>query len=209
MRVAIALSLALAGLLLGGASASAAPPFLATCGLVRALTAPTTSAPGSITIGDRTFTLTASDQVSSSAVGSVRCLTQTTTTSGPVLTLAALPSPLCGEIFGGILENPSGRFLDVIVEPGFHISILAAPSVRLPEGTTTTAVACFETTIDAAGRAVATRIMGAVVTPRPPSTPTLRPAAGLPSTSTDASLAAAALAAAAAALVALATRLRR
>jgi len=164
---------------------SAEPPYFATCGRSDAVSLPTASAPGSITIGGSTFALTIRDRIPQvPLVGTRGCLNQTVTTSGPVLVLLGMPSHLCGQVMG-VLEpiagaRPAG--IDVLSPPTLRTILLAAPGLDLPGPQV--ALACFVTGIDNLGRATAVRSPTASASSAPPIT-TL-----LPSTSTRSTLSA-------------------
>jgi len=167
-------------------SVSAEPPYLATCGVVRAFTAATASANGSVTIGTSTFALRASDRLpAASPVGLAMCINRTVTTAGPVLELIAMPSPVCGEILGlsPAIPGQRGAVIDIVTTtPDLRIALAASASLRFtfPDRST---VACLEVGLDATGTAVASRVMGATVTV-PATMP--GPVTRLPSTATDA-----------------------
>jgi len=141
---------------------SAEPPFFATCGRIDALSLPTVSAPGSITVGGGTFPITLRDRIPAVAlVGTLGCLNQAVTTSGPVLQLLGMPSHLCGQVMG-ILDpiaglRPAG--IAIFSAPTLRTVLLAAPGLRLPNPNVV--FACFETGIDSAGRATAVRTLTA------------------------------------------------
>jgi hypothetical protein len=190
---------------------SAEPPYLATCGAVRAFTAASANMPGSVTIGRATFALHAADRLSAAtSVGNAVCINRTVTTAGPVLEVIAMPSPICGEVLGVSKAIPGQRaeVLDIVTTtPGLRIALAASPNLgfTFPQRAT---LACFEIRIDASGTAIATTVSGAVVpvrTPTAPLTPTL------PSTATDADSArvVAVVAAASAAVAFLLKRRRR
>jgi hypothetical protein len=141
---------------------SAEPPFFATCGRIDALSLPTASAPGSITLGGNTFAITVRDRIPQAPlVGTVGCLNQTVTTSGPVLVLLGMPSPFCGQVMG-VLEPVAGArpaAIDIFSPPTLRTVLLAAPGLQL-SGRSGVA-GCFETGIDSAGRATAVRALTA------------------------------------------------
>jgi LPXTG-motif cell wall-anchored protein len=187
---------------------SAEPPYLATCGAVRAFTAPSAGVSGSVTIGTATFALHAPDRLpAATSVGNAVCINRTVTTAGPVLELIAMPSPICGEVLGVSKAIPAQRaeVLDIVTTtPGLRIALAASPNLgfTFPQRAT---LACFGIRIDASGTAIATTVSGAVVpvrTPTAPLTPTL------PSTATDAN-SARVVAVVAAALAAVAFLLKR
>jgi hypothetical protein len=180
MRLAALVIVAL--LLFFGREVSAAPPYISTCGTVRAFSEPTTTVPGSVTIGTATFTLRSGDQFpSTTPLGAAMCINETVTTSGPVLTLIAMPSPICGEVLG-IVQSQRGALIDIVTTtPELRIALAASASLGFVFPGRST-VACFEVGLDANGNAVATRVMGATVTA--PSAPTPAPISGLPSTAT-------------------------
>jgi hypothetical protein len=185
LRSSFAVAAALA-LFLGWASpASAEPPYIATCGTVRAFSEPTPTVPGSVTIGTHTFALYIGDRFpSTTPVGAAMCINRTVTTSGPVHALVAMPSPICG--FAGIVEaipGQRGELLDIVTTtPGLRIALPVSASVlSVFRGAAT---ACFEVGLDANGDAFAARVMGVIV-PAPTPRPTAAPISGLPSTSTD------------------------
>jgi hypothetical protein len=186
------------------APGSAEPPYIATCGMVRAFSEPTPTVVGSVAIGTATFPLHAGDQLpSTTALGAAICINQTVTTSGPVIALIAMPSPICGEVLGVAEAIPGqrGEILDIVTTiPGLRIGLTASPILGLNFPGRAISV-CFEVSIDANGNALATRVMGAAVQVR---IPTPVPAATLPSTATEPSQSAAlAIVVAALALVAL------
>ena len=162
------------------APASAEPPFFATCGRVDAVSFPTASAPGSITIGGRAFALTVRDRTPAvPLVGTLGCLNQTVTTSGPILELLGMPSPMCGQVMG-VLDpvagvSPAG--IDIVLGPNLRVVLFAAPGLDLPGPRTV--FACFETGIDNRGLATAVRTLTASQAPAPAVTT-------MPSTSTAA-----------------------
>jgi hypothetical protein len=178
VRADVAVAVALAALVASGAPATAEPPFFATCGLARAFVAPTPSTAGSITIGERTVALSIDDFLpSTSPLGTRACLNRAFRTSGPVQSVIPMPDPLCGEIVS-FPDLPTR--LDVIAGPGLRVILLGATSLRdtFAHGAT----ACLSVGLDAAGRAFALGVMGAVVplpTPRPTTS-----ASSLPSTAT-------------------------
>jgi len=96
--IVVVLCAAIAVTVAFGRPALAEPPFIAACGLIRAFTPPSPTAPGSITVGVRTSALTAADHFAQAAFGGVACLNQRVTTSGPVLEVVAVPVPFCGEM---------------------------------------------------------------------------------------------------------------
>jgi len=157
---------------------SAEPPFFATCGRIDGLSLPTASAPGSITIGGRMFAITLRDRISPVAsVGSLGCLNQTVTTSGPLLQLLGMPSHLCGQVMG-VLDPIAGQRpagIDVLSPPTLRTVLFAAPGLRLPDPNV---FACFETGIDSAGRATAVRTLTASTQTAITSLPSTSTAAG-------------------------------
>jgi hypothetical protein len=165
--------------------AAAEPPYLATCGTVRAFNEPTPTAPGSVTIGTATFSLHFGDRLpSTTPLGARMCINRTVTTAGPVLTLIAMPAPICG--FAGIVEGIPGQrreLIDIVTTtPDLRIALPVSASVEsVFRGAAT---ACFEVGLDANGNVFAARVMGATVTV-PATTP--GPVTRLPSTATDAS----------------------
>ena len=158
--------------------AGAEPPFFATCGCIDALTAPTASAAGSIAIGGRVFALSARDRMPPvPLVGTLGCLNQTVTTSGPVLELLGMPSHVCGFTFVlDAIPGVSPARIDISVGPNLRLILLAAPSLEPPGPAAT--LACFATGIDNAGRATAVRTLTSAPVPAPAVTT-------LPSTSTS------------------------
>lgn len=180
MRLAALVIVAL--LLFFGPDASAAPPYMATCGTVRAFSEPTTTVSGSVTIGTATFTLHSGDQLpSTTPLGAAMCINETVTTSGPVLALIAMPSPICGEVLG-IFQSQGGALIDIVTTtPDLRIALPVSTSLGFVFPGRST-IACFDVGLDANGNAVATRVMGATVTA--PSAPTPAPISGLPSTAT-------------------------
>ena len=180
-----------AGILLSFAfltqSVSAEPPYIATCGTVRAFSEPTPTVSGSVTIGTHTFALHSGDRFpSTTPLGAAMCINRTVTTSGPVLALIAMPAPICG--FAGIVEaipGQRGELIDIVTTtPDLRIALPVSASVEsVFRGAAT---ACFEVGLDANGNAFAARVMGATVTPSPAPTPA--PISGLPSTTTGGTL---------------------
>jgi hypothetical protein len=169
---------------LAALTVSAEPPYIATCGTVRAFSEPTPTVPGSVTIGTHTFALHFGDRFpSTTPVGAAMCINQTVTTSGPVLALIAMPAPICG--FAGIVEaipGQRGELLDIVTTtPDLRIALPVSASVEsVFRGTAT---ACFEVGLDASGNAFAARVMGAIVV-APTARPTSAPPISLPSTAT-------------------------
>ena len=174
---------------LAGLTASAEPPYIATCGTVRAFSEPTPAATGSVTIGTATFTLHFGDQVpSTSPLGAAMCVNQTVTTSGPRLQLIAMPSPICGEVQGiaAGISDQRGPLLDIVTTtPDLRIALPASESLGFVFPGRST-VACFEVGLDANGAAFAARVMGATV--MAPSASSAMPISGLPSTTTGGTL---------------------
>ena len=175
-------------LLMGWAApVSAEPPYIATCGTVRAFNEPTPTAAGSVTIGTTTFSLHSGDRLpSTTPLGAPMCINRTVTTSGPVLTLLAMPSPICGEVLGIAAGIPDqrGPLIDIVTTtPDLRIALPVSASLGFVFPGRST-VACFEVGLDANGSAFAARVMGATVTV-PATTPA--PVTRLPSTATDAS----------------------
>jgi hypothetical protein len=173
-------------LLIGWAGPAAAePPYIATCGTVRAFSEPTPTAPGSVTIGTHTVALHFGDRFpSTTPLGAAMCITSTVTTSGPVLALVAMPSPICG--FAGLVEaipGQRGELIDIVTTtPDLRIALpVSASLVSVFRGGAVTA--CFEVGLDASGNAFAVRVMGATL-PAPTPRPTPAPISGLPSTAT-------------------------
>jgi hypothetical protein len=186
-RSSFTLGAAALALLIGWADpASAEPPYIATCGTVRAFTEPTPTVPGSVTIGTHTFALHSGDRFpSTTPLGAAMCITRTVTTSGPVLALVAMPSPICG--FAGLVEaipGQRGELIDIVTTtPDLRIALpVSASLVSVFRGGAVTA--CFEVGLDANGNAFAVRVMGATV-PAPTPRPTPAPIGVLPSTTTD------------------------
>jgi hypothetical protein len=184
LRSSFTAAAALALLIGWAAPAAAEPPYIATCGTVRAFTEPTPTAPGSVTIGTHTFALRTGDRFPSmTPIGAAMCINRTVTTSGPVHALIAMPAPVCG--FAGIVEaipGQRGELLDIVTTtPDLRIALPVSASVE--SVFRTTATACFEVGLDANGDAFAARVMGAIVPPPTPR-PTAAPISGLPSTST-------------------------
>jgi hypothetical protein len=169
---------------LAGVTASAEPPYIATCGTVRAFTEPTPTAPGSVTIGTHTFALQFGDRFpSTTPLGAAMCITRVGTMSGPALALVAMPSPICG--FAGIVEaipGLRGELIDIVTTtPDLRIALPVSASVEsVFRGSAT---ACFEVALDANGNAFAARVMGATVA-APTARPTAAPISRLPSTAT-------------------------
>ena len=168
------------------APVSAEPPYIATCGTVRAFSEPTPTVPGSVTIGTATFSLHSGDRLpSTTPLGAPMCINRTVTTSGPVLTLLAMPSPICGEVLGiaAGISDPRGSLMDIVTTtPDLRIALPASASLGFVFPVRPV-VACFEVGLDANGNALATRVMGATVT-APSAGPTPAPISGLPSTAT-------------------------
>jgi hypothetical protein len=184
LRSSFTVAASLAVFLAWAAPASAEPPYIATCGTVRAFSEPTPTMPGSVTIGTHTFALHSGDRFpSTTPLGAAMCINRTVTTSGPVLALIAMPAPICG--FAGIVEaipGQRGELIDIVTTtPDLRIALPVSASVgSVFRGAAT---ACFEVGLDANGNAFAARVMGATVlapTPRP----TAAPVSGLPSTAT-------------------------
>jgi hypothetical protein len=172
-------------ILIGWASpGSAEPPYIATCGTVRAFIEPTPTATGSVTIGTHTFALHFGDRFpSTTPVGADMCINRTVTTSGPVLALIAMPAPICG--FAGIVEaipGQRGELIDIVTTtPDLRIALPVSASVgSVFRGAAT---ACFEVGLDTNGNAFAARVMGATVV-APTAKPTAAPISRLPSTAT-------------------------
>jgi hypothetical protein len=157
--------------------AGAEPPFFATCGRIDALTVPAAPAAGSITIGGQVVALSARDRIPSvPLVGTLGCLNQTVTTSGPALVLLGMPSHVCG--FAFVLDAIPGispARIDISAGPNLRMILLAAPGLEPPGPQA--ALACFATGIDSAGRATAVRTLTSAPLPAPAVTT-------LPSTST-------------------------
>ena len=170
---------------LAGTTVSAEPPYIATCGAVRAFTEPTPTAPGSVTIGTSTFALHSGDQLpSTTPLGAAMCINQTVTTAGPVLALMAMPSPICGEVVGILPAIPGQRaaLIDIVTTtPGLRVALAASASLGFVFPGRST-VACFQVNVDAIGNAVAVRVIGGTVTA--PTAPTPASTSGLPSTAT-------------------------
>jgi len=181
---------ALALLLGWAAPGSAEPPYIATCGTIRAFSEPTPTVPGSVTIGTATFSLHSGDRLpSTTPLGAPMCINRTVTTSGPVLTLLAMPSPICGEVLGiaAGISDPRGSLMDIVTTtPDLRIALPAPASLGFVFPGPETA-ACFEVGLDANGNAFAARVMGAtVIAPIARLTPA--PISGLPSTATAGTL---------------------
>jgi hypothetical protein len=172
-------------LLIGWAGPAAAePPYIATCGTVRAFTEPTPTAPGSVTIGTFTFVLRSGDRFpSTTPLGAAMCINRTVTTAGPVHALIAMPSPICG--WAGIVEaipGQRGELLDIVTTtPDLRVALPVSTSVE--SVFRATATACFDVGLDASGNAFAARVMGAIVV-APTARPTPAPISALPSTTT-------------------------
>jgi hypothetical protein len=185
-RSSFTVGAALAFLIGWAAPGSAEPPYMATCGTVRAFTEPTPTAPGSVTIGTATFSLRFGDRLpSTTPLGAAMCINRTVTTSGPVLTLIAMPSPICGEVLGiaAGISDQRGPLMDIVTTtPDLRIALPAPASLGFVFPGRAT-VACFEVGLDANGNAFAARVMGATV-PAPSARPTAAPISGLPSTAT-------------------------
>ena len=169
---------------LAGTTVTAEPPYIATCGTVRAFSEPTPTVPGSVTIGTFTFALHSGDRFpSTTPLGAAMCITRVGTRSGPALALVAMPSPVCG--FAGIVEGTPGQrgeLIDIVTTtPDLRIALPVSASLGFvfPGAVT----ACFEVGLDANGNAFAARVMGAAV-PAPTPRPTPAPISGLPSTAT-------------------------
>jgi hypothetical protein len=156
----------LGSLALSSRVVSAEPPYFATCGRIDALRIPTASAPGSIMIGGGTFAITVRDRIPQlPLIGTLGCLNQTVTTSGPVLELLGMPSHFCGRVMGLIEPiagtRPAG--IDILSPPTLRTVLLAAPGLQLPGPQVV--LACFETGIDSIGRATAVRTLTASASP--------------------------------------------
>ena len=168
------------------APGSAEPPYIATCGTVRAFSEPTPTTPGSVTIGTFTFALRSGDRFpSTTPLGAAMCINRTVTTSGPVLVLFAMPAPICGEVLG-IVDGVPGRgsVIDIVTTtPDLRVGLPASPSLGFVFPGRETA-ACFEVGLDTNGNAFAARVMGATVV-APTASPTPAAISGLPSTATD------------------------
>jgi hypothetical protein len=176
VRVASAAVLVLglvASAVLLSAPVTAEPPFVSTCGVIRAFAAPSGSAAGSITIADQTFALTSHDLITAAAVGRIACLDRTVTTSGPAFALVDLPAPLCGEVIG-----VGAASLDLFVQPTLRLMLGFAAGFSFQDpGRAVTA--CFDTGLDAAGRVVAVRSITVTPSPRPAPRRYLRPRRGM------------------------------
>jgi hypothetical protein len=177
-RLAVAAAAALATATVLAGVVLAEPPFFAACGVIKAFTPATATVPGSITIADRVFALTARDRVDGAAVGKVACLGQTVTTSGPVFELVPLPAPVCGEVIG-----VSTASLDLVVRPTLRLTLGFGAGFSFADPGRAV-VACFETGLDAAGRVVAVRSVAGAPTPAPPTPAPSKGVSTLPSTST-------------------------
>ena len=190
MRAQGVLLFALAAVVIVGSSrANAEPPFFGSCGVVRAFTAPTVGAAGSITIGSQTLAVMAGDQVVAPVVGTVVCTRRGVLTSGPITVIAPMPVPLCGRVEsinttdGGVTvlllqiagNDPSYRL--ALHLTGALPAFVAASIDRGVSG-------CFQSELDASGNVVVTSLIGGGSAPSVPraSTP---PALQLPSTSTS------------------------
>jgi len=138
-----------------------------------------------VTIGTHTFALHIGDRFpSTTPIGAAMCINRTVTTSGPVLALIAMPSPVCG--FAGIVEaipGQRGELLDIVTTTA-DLRIALPVSSSVSSTFRGAATACFEVGLDANGDAFAARVMGVIV-PAPTPRPTTAPISGLPSTSTD------------------------
>ena len=209
-RSSFTLGAALALFLGWAAPASAEPPYIATCGTVRAFSEPTPTVSGSVTIGTHTVALHSGDRFpSTTPLGAAMCINRTVTTSGPVLALIPMPAPICG--FAGIVEaipGQRGELIDIVTTtPDLRIALPVSESVEsVFRGAAT---ACFEVGLDANGNAFAERVMGATVL-APTARPTAAPVSGLPSTATDGTFGdfAAVVVAASAAILVLSSRWR-
>jgi hypothetical protein len=184
LRSSLTVAAGLALLLGWAAPGSAEPPYIATCGTVRAFIEPTPTAPGSVTIGTHTLALHFGDRFpSTTPLGAAMCITRVGTMSGPALALVAMPSPICG--FAGIVEaipGQRGELIDIVTTtPDLRIALPVSASVE--SVFRAAATACFEVGLDANGNAFAARVMGATV-PAPTPRPTAAPVSGLPSTAT-------------------------
>ena len=185
-RSSFAAGAALALLVGWAGPAAAEPPYIATCGTVRAFTEPTPTAPGSVTIGTHTFALHSGDRFpSTTPLGAAMCITRVGTMSGPALALVAMPAPICG--FAGLVEaipGQRGELIDVVTTtPDLRIALPISASV-LSVFRNGAVIACFEVALDANGNAFATRVMGAAFPAFAPR-PTSAPIGVLPSTTTD------------------------
>jgi hypothetical protein len=184
LRSSLTVAAGLALLLGWAAPGSAEPPYIATCGTVRAFIEPTPTAPGSVTIGTHTFALHFGDRFpSTTPLGAAMCINRTVTTSGPVLALIAMPAPICG--FAGIVEaipGQRGELIDIVTTtPDLRIALPVSASVgSVFRGAAT---ACFEVGLDTNGNAFAARVMGATVVATT-ARPTAAPISRLPSTAT-------------------------
>jgi hypothetical protein len=207
-RGSLTAAAALALLIGSGAPGSAEPPYIATCGTVGAFSEPTPTAAGSVTIGTATFGLRSGDQFpSTTPLGAAMCINQTVTTSGPVLALIAMPSPICGEVLG-IVQSQRGALIDIVTTtPDLRIALPASPTLGFVFPGRPTA-GCFEVGLDVNGNAFAVSVMGATVV-APTAKPASAPISGLPSTATSGTsgaLAAVVLGVAAAILVLISRR---
>jgi hypothetical protein len=190
MRARRALLLALvAVLIVGSGRANAEPPFFGSCGVVRAFTAPTAGAAGSITIGSQTLAVTASDQVVAPVVGTVVCTRRGVLTSGPITVIAPMPVPLCGRVES--INTTDGGVTVLLLQiagndPSYRLALQltgalpAFVSASIDRGVS----GCFQSDLDASGNVVVTSLIAGWSAPSVPraSTP---PALQLPSTSTS------------------------
>jgi hypothetical protein len=95
------------------------------------------------------------------------CLHQTVTTSGPVLELLALPTPLCGTSDSLPFDTPTPDRIDLQIAPGFRAVFFTAPGLRVPNVAPGSRL-CFETGVNADGWATIFRVFSATLRHRPP-----------------------------------------
>ena len=188
----IALTASAAALAFVSGQANAEPPFIGSCGVVRAFTAPTANGPGSITIGSRTLALTVTDRLPGTIPGTLVCTRGGTLTSGPITVVEPMPAPLCGRVESITAAAGGTSFLQLQVvgdDPSYRLALavngtlppfIAASIDRGVSG-------CFATGLDASGNVVVMSLIGggaAPIAPNP-STPSTPPVRQLPSTSTS------------------------
>jgi hypothetical protein len=187
LRVAVALAIVAETIALGVVPASAEPPFVGGCGRVTAVTAPTATAFGTITIGSVVYPIRATDAVeTTNVVGTLRCIRRAVTTSGPVLELFGMPSTACGTVVSPIYSR--GLVLALGGRSDMQLFFEIAGGMTYPAAAVTGFSGCFTLVLDQAGNARIASVIPATTTPAtaPPAAPSGRGSVRtLPNTSTS------------------------
>ena len=153
---------------------SADPAPLEQCGVIRAVTAPTSASAGFITLGTRTFQfdLSARIELSLLPIGQPRCIAGPTVASQIFLSVTVLPLPasVCGVLSSAVPASGAPGIMGIGQAPELVLKVL--PGSALPTNALGTSV-CVGVALDGTGDAIYTGVQqlpgtSTALAPEPP-----------------------------------------